>query len=50
MTAIYKHALFIGTALIAGSVLMLFSFSSRMAEESCLDRGGGWQNGACVYP
>lgn len=49
MTAIHKHALLIGTALLTASILALFSFSSRMAEDECLDRGGMWRNGACVY-
>lgn len=49
MTAIHKHMLLLGTALLAASVLALFSFSSRMAEDACLDRGGAWRSGACVY-
>jgi len=49
MTGIRKRTLLIGTALLAATVLSLFSFSTQMAEDACLDRGGAWRNGACVY-
>lgn len=50
MTALQKHGLFLGIGLLTASVLMLFSFSSHMAEKSCIERGGELKGDACVFP